>query len=105
MGNMLSTVPLPHVKSNDHILRLSEGISSNSRLLRLRLNLRGIEAASFGFDGSFEFPSSVAGPEATNTRNELIAQTKELHDLLVGPGQRMKDMVMEVHLFLAFHLG
>lgn len=96
MGNIPSAVTSPHVKSNDHILRLSESINSNSRLPRSRLNLQRIEASSIRFDRSLEFPASAAGPEATATRHELIAQTKQLHDLLVGPSQRVKAMVMEV---------
>lgn len=101
MGNTPSTTAPPQETPNEHLLNLSHYISENTRSLVATLNAKGLEAPSFGVDGCPDFPLAEADKDAVATRDQLITQTKQLHDLLVGPRQSMKALVMEVKFYHA----
>lgn len=103
MGNTLSTTTPPEETPNKHLLKLSQSINEDTKALVAALNAKGLEAPSFGVDGSPDFPVTQVEQNVVATRDQLIAQTKELHDLLVGPRQGLKALVMEVRFCLPRH--
>ncbi|CAG8977344.1 hypothetical protein HYALB_00011358 [Hymenoscyphus albidus] len=64
---------------------LSESIAKNTKILTDHLQAKGLEAPSFSFDGLVEFPVSPNEEDPWRARQELIRDTRELNELIVGP--------------------
>lgn len=79
-----------------HLTALSEAIQAKTTLLANSLNAKHIDAPSFELNGSASFPLDKLDIQDKTTRDELIALTKELHDLLVGPKDTLKNLAWNV---------
>ncbi|KAM0741261.1 hypothetical protein ACQRIT_004118 [Beauveria bassiana] len=75
-----------------HLATLSEAIRTKTTLLTKSLNEKHLDAPSFKLGGSTSFALDELDLPDKATRNELIALTKELHDLLVGPKDTLKNL-------------
>jgi hypothetical protein len=91
------------MSSLKRITDLSDEISKNSKILTDYLSSKGLEAASFDVDGLDEFPISAADEEPYKARLNLIAATKELHDLSVGPKEGLRYLAWDVSDVVLLH--
>lgn len=82
--------------SIQRITTLSQQISENSKLLTDYLTSKGLDAASFDVNGLEDFPISPNDAEAFKARFELVALTKELHDISVGPKEHLRYLAWDV---------
>lgn len=87
-----------------HLSVLSEAIQTKTTLLANSLNAKHIDAPSFELDGSTSFPLDKLDLQDKTTRSELIALTKELHDLLVGPKDALKNLAWNVGTMPFFYV-
>lgn len=79
-----------------HLSALSDDIQTKTALLTNSLNEKHLDAPSFKLGGSTSFALDELDLQDKATRNELIALTKELHDLLVGPKDALKNLAWNV---------
>ncbi|KAH8126894.1 S-adenosyl-L-methionine-dependent methyltransferase [Trichoderma asperelloides] len=79
--------------SVDRLTTLSRDIEEKTRYLTDALRSKGLEAPSYQANGLSDFPLTEA--EAVKARQELVALTKELHDLVLGPRESLKNMAWE----------
>lgn len=86
--------------SVDRLTTLSRDIEEKTRFLTDALRSKGLEAPSYQANGLSDFPLTEA--EAVKARQELVALTKELHDLVLGPRESLKNMAWEVGSCLSF---
>jgi hypothetical protein len=84
------------MSSLKRITDLSDKISKNSKILTDYLSSKGLEAASFDVDGLDEFPISPADEEPYKARLNIIAATKELHDISLGPKESLRYLAWDV---------
>jgi hypothetical protein len=84
------------MSSLKRITELSDEISKNSKVLTDYLFSKGLEAASFDVDGLDDFPISPADEEPYKARLNIIAATKELHDLSLGPKEGLRYLAWDV---------
>ena len=84
------------MSSLERITDLSNEISKNSKVLTDYLSSKGLEATSFDVDGLDEFPISPADEEPYKARLNIIAATKELHDLSLGPKEGLRYLAWDV---------
>ncbi|ATY59545.1 O-family 2 [Cordyceps militaris] len=75
-----------------HLAALSETIRTKTALFTKSLNEKHLDAPSFKLGGRASFDLNEFDTQDKDTRNELIALTKELHDLLVGPKDTLKNL-------------
>ena len=94
--NTVPTTTMLPDQPAETILRLSENIAEKTRSLTASLKSRGLPLPSSDAVGPSEFALSKMGNDDLKLREELIAQTKELHDLLVGPSEGMKALAKDV---------
>lgn len=80
--------------SVDRLITLSKDIEEKTRYLTDALRSKGLEAPCYKADGLSDFPLTEI--EAVRARQELVALTKELHDLVLGPRESLKNMAWEV---------
>lgn len=78
------------------LTRISKAIEDNTKLLADRLRSRGLEAPSYQPNGLADFPLGDADGEALRAREEIVALTQELHDLVLGPREALKNMAWDV---------
>ncbi|KAF8850350.1 S-adenosyl-L-methionine-dependent methyltransferase [Acephala macrosclerotiorum] len=83
------------MSSLKRITALSHEISKNSKILTDYLAEKGLEAASFDTDGLAEWPISPDHEEPFKARLSLIAATKELHDLSLGPKEGLRYLAWD----------
>lgn len=95
MGSSLAK-PAPVESPVERLGRLSRSIEDNTRILTDRLRSQGIEAPSFDLDGLADFPLKDADTEALRARDEVVALTQELHDLVLGPREGLKNLAWDV---------
>lgn len=81
----------PH-SSVTHLAALAEAIQTKTASLTNSLSEKHLEAPSFDLGGEAIFPVAQLDSASAATRNELIALTQELHDLLVGPKDTLKNL-------------
>lgn len=86
--------------SVDRLTTLSRDIEAKTRFLTDALRSKGLEAPSYQANGLSDFPLTEV--EAVKARQELVALTKELHDLVLGPRESLKNMAWEVSDSLSF---
>lgn len=92
MGESLTK---PAVESSvDRLTTLSKHIEEKTRYLTDALRSKGLDAPSYKADGLSDFPLTEV--EVVRVRQELVAMTKELHDLVLGPRESLKSMAWEV---------
>ncbi|KAL7918558.1 S-adenosyl-L-methionine-dependent methyltransferase [Trichoderma austrokoningii] len=84
--------------SVDRLTTLSRDIEEKTRFLADALRSKGLEAPSYQANGLSDFP--LTEPEVVKTRLELIALTKELHDLVLGPRESLKNFAWESISFI-----
>lgn len=83
---------------SNRITELSGAIAENSKVITDYLAARNLPAPSFDVDGLTELAISPADPEAFAARSNLIAATKELHDLVLGPKEHLRHLAWDVKL-------
>lgn len=86
--------------SIERITTLSQQISEKSKVLTDYLVSKGLDAASFDVNGLDDFPISPNDHEAFKARFELVALTKELHDISVGPKENLRYLAWDVRVIL-----
>ena len=94
MGNTLAS---PATESPlGRLTTLSKEIEVKTRVLTDNLRANGLEAPSFHPDGLADFPLAQLDSEAREARMEVIALTKELHDLTLGPREGLRTLAWDV---------
>lgn len=84
--------------SLEKLTTLSNEISKNTKILTDYLSSKGLEAASFDVDGLDAFPISPDDGEPFQARLALIAATKELHDVSLGPKEGLRYLAWDVSI-------
>jgi hypothetical protein len=82
--------------TSNRITELSGSIAENSKIITNYLAARNLPAPSFDVDGLTELAISPADAEAFAARSSLIAATKELHDLIMGPKESLRHLAWDV---------
>jgi hypothetical protein len=82
---------------------LAEEISLTSKIITEYLAIRGLPPPSFDEDGFTELSISPADTEAYTARSKLVAATKELHDLAVGPKESLRHLAWNSVNSLSLH--
>ena len=90
------TTNTPLDPSGEHLLHLSQSIAEKTRSLTANLKTEGLQVPSFETTGTSDFPFSRMVKDALKLREQIIMQTKELHDLIVGPGEGAKALAKDV---------
>lgn len=90
--------PAAAESSVDRLMTLSRDIEEKTRILTDILRAKGLEAPSYQANGLSDFPLTEVDEEAMDARQEIIRLTKELHDLVLGPRECLKNMAWEVRL-------
>ena len=84
--------------ASNRITELSGSIAENSRIVTDYLASKNLPAPSFDVDGLTELSISPVDKEAFAARSNLIAATKELHDLVLGPKEALRHLSWDVHM-------
>jgi hypothetical protein len=79
-----------------HITELASAITENAKIITDYLSSKNLPAPSFDVDGLSELPISPADGDAYVARSKLVAATKELHDLTVGPKESLRHLAWDV---------
>jgi hypothetical protein len=82
--------------SVQRITALSDEISVKSKIITDYLTSKGLEAASFDVNGLAEFPIPPEDEVPFKARLELVAATKELHDIALGPKEGLRYLAWDV---------
>lgn len=91
------TKPAPEA-SVERLTTLSKAIDEKTRILTSTLRAKGLAAPSFQAGGLPDFPFTDADTEAVKARQEVVALTQELHDLVLGPREGLKNLAWDVSL-------
>ena len=75
---------------------LSQEIADKTKIITDYLSSKGLEAASFDVNGLAAFPIPPEDEEPYKARLELVALTKELHDIAVGPKEGLRYLAWDV---------
>jgi hypothetical protein len=75
---------------------LSNDIAKNTKIITDYLSSKGLEAASFDINGLDEFPISPTDDIPFKARLDLIAATKQLHDISLGPKEHLRYLAWDV---------
>ncbi|KAH6609932.1 O-methyltransferase [Trichoderma cornu-damae] len=78
--------------SVDRLTTLSRNIEEKTRVLTDALRTKGLEAPSYRADGLSDIPLTEVDREAIKARQEIVELAKELHDLVLGPRESLKNM-------------
>ncbi|PNP55793.1 hypothetical protein THARTR1_04013 [Trichoderma harzianum] len=89
--------------SVDRLTILSKAIEDKTRILANKLRAKGLEAPSYQANGLSDFPLNEVDDEAIKARQEIIALTKELHDLVLGPREWLKTMAWDAISYIPLH--
>ncbi|KAL7941177.1 S-adenosyl-L-methionine-dependent methyltransferase [Trichoderma barbatum] len=100
---MGSIAKLAAESSIDRLTILSRDIEEKTRILTDTLRAKGLEAPSYQANGVSDFPLAEIGDEAIKARQEIVALTKELHDLVLGPRESLKTMAWEAISYIPLH--
>ena len=85
----------------DRIKQLADEISKSSKIITEYLASKKLPSPSFDEDGLDELQISPADTEAYTTRSRLVAATKELHDLAVGPKESLRHLAWDVSYYFS----
>ncbi|KAJ6779632.1 hypothetical protein PWT90_06494 [Aphanocladium album] len=83
-----------------HLANLASAIQTKTASLANSLSEKNLEAPSFDLGGAASFPLATLDLQSKTTRNELIALTRELHDLLVGPKDTLKNLAWNSVIYI-----
>ena len=78
------------------LVDVSERISKNTAFLQHFLTTRGLPTPSFNIDTPREFPNPDNERAVELVRERILADTKTLFDLVIGPVERLKWGVWQV---------
>ena len=78
------------------LVDVSDRISKNTAFLQHFLTIRGLPTPSFNVDTPKEFPNPENERAVELVRESLLADTKVLFDLVLGPVDRLKWGVWQV---------
>jgi hypothetical protein len=82
----------------NRLTELATTIEENTKIVTDYLTSKGLSTPSFDVDGLEEFPIPSTDKEAFTARLSVIAATKELHDLAVGPREGLRYLAWDVCL-------
>jgi hypothetical protein len=82
------------------IATLAELIYSKTKLLDKFISSNNLTPPSFGSDGPLDFPIPPKDQALQDARRAVINVTSQLHDLLVGPRERMRLLAWTVRTYL-----
>ncbi|PVH87919.1 S-adenosyl-L-methionine-dependent methyltransferase [Cadophora sp. DSE1049] len=89
------------------LTELANVIAESTKIITQYLESKNLSAPSFDVDGLTELSISPADKEAYSARSKLVAATKELHDLAVGPKESLRhlawDSVNSLSLRAVYH--
>jgi len=74
------------------VLRLTDIISSKTRMIDEYLALNNLPALTWDASGPADFPVPSSNDEIQIARRAVVNATKELHDLMVGPRETLRWM-------------
>lgn len=77
---------------------LSTEISENTKIITSYLSANGLEATSFSIDGLYDLPLNPKDKEVQLARSKVIAATKDLLALTVGPKESLRNLGFSVRL-------
>lgn len=75
---------------------LAQLIAEKTTIITDHLSANNLDAASFDVDGLAAFPISPDDEKPYKARMELISLTKELHDISLGPKERVRYLAWDV---------
>lgn len=84
--------------SVERMTTLSADIAAKTKIITDYLTSHGLDAASFDVNGLAEFPIPSTDEEPFRARLELVALTKELHDICLGPKENLRYLAWDVSL-------
>lgn len=84
--------------SIQRMTRLAEEIAEKTKIVTDYLSSKGLEAASLAADGLAEFPISPEDDVPFKARLDLVAATKELYDISLGPKEGLRYLAWDVCL-------
>jgi hypothetical protein len=82
--------------SLERMTTLSADIAKNTKILTDYLTAKGLEAPSFDVNGLDVFPIDPSDVKEEKARLDLVAQTKELHDIALGPKEGLRYLAWDV---------
>lgn len=77
------------------ITQLADEISQSSKIITDYLAEKNLPAPSFDEDGLNELGISPADKDASMARSRLVAATKEIHGLTVGPKESLRHLAWD----------
>lgn len=84
--------------SINRMTSLAEVISAKTKIVTDYLASNGLEAASLDVDGLAEFPIPPEDEVPFKARLELVAATKELYDISLGPKEGLRYLAWDVRV-------
>lgn len=78
------------------LVQLAKSILEDAQTIENFLTANDLPQPAFDLAGPKEFPVGVENTEIHATRHRLIDSTKELRDLIIGPKDSIKWMIMNV---------
>lgn len=100
---------IPSSSSASRLLKLSEIIARNSKILNAHLVEKRLPQPSFASDappdGIVIEKDEPTRKELESARRQLITATKELHDLSVGARESMRSLAWDVSLIIFLFLS
>ncbi|KAH8902067.1 S-adenosyl-L-methionine-dependent methyltransferase [Coniochaeta sp. PMI_546] len=81
--------------SIQRMTRLAEEIAEKTKIVTDYLSSKGLEAASLDADGLAEFPISPEDDVPFKARLDLVAATKELYDISLGPKEGLRYLAWD----------
>lgn len=99
MGNTIIKESPAHsttLSSLNKLTTLSKNIEEKTKILTEELRSKGLEAPSFSPTGPADFPLSEVSLEVLQARDDVIAQAKDLHDILLSPRVSLKTFAWDV---------
>jgi len=78
------------------ITKLSNEIAENTKIITNYLDSKGLAVPSFDVNGLEEYPIPPSEEAPFKARLRLIAATKELHDLALGPKEGLRFLAWDV---------
>lgn len=84
------------MQSSLSLTELARSILEDAQTLDIFLSSHNLPQPSFAADGVKDFPVGTEHAEIHIIRHRLIDATKELRDLIVGPKDTIKWMIMNV---------
>ncbi|KAG6121889.1 hypothetical protein E4U13_003712 [Claviceps humidiphila] len=110
MGNFLATPDHEESQSTtttapsvDRLTLLAGRIGNKTQVLTQGLRARGLLAPSYEVDGCADFPIQDLDAETAEARQEVLALTKELRDLVLGPREGLKLMAIDMVNYIPLH--